>query len=234
MIFDCEHVTLLVEEWKSSRDILLLDNILAKSNSLIEAIVSTFNPEYRDDLIQEARAKVIYALPFFDDNISNLHTFLTTVIKNICISYTQKQYKRDAVLDIDIDYLDNLIPKDSVIELDISLDELIARNRKRFPSIPVDTIDSMSEHIYYGLSYGEKYYSIITTISNDVGCSKGISKIVLYSTMMYMRARLVEHAVVNNSDNVEMTLLPDIKEIFGSDAYHKFSAVMAGMYIRFP
>ena len=63
MIFDSEYVAALVKEWRSTKDEELLAEILEAARSLIEAIASSFDPYFREDLIQEAFAKVQYAIP---------------------------------------------------------------------------------------------------------------------------------------------------------------------------
>src|SRR3972149_5784175 len=100
MLFDCELVTKLVIEWQTTQDNVLLSEILENSRPLVEAIVSTFDREYRDDLIQESMIRVQRAIASFNPRISNLYNYLSVVVRNICITYLKKTGK-DIVSDFD-------------------------------------------------------------------------------------------------------------------------------------
>ena len=65
VIFDCDHVTSLLIEWQASKDPALEGQILEGSKNLVEALVSRFDPMYRDDLIQEVYARILYACKYF-------------------------------------------------------------------------------------------------------------------------------------------------------------------------
>lgn len=84
MIFDNALVTALVLEWQKSRKPEMMCQIIEQSRSLVESIVSIYNPLDRDDLIQESYIKVQHAAQFFNPDVSNLHNYFTTVIRNCC------------------------------------------------------------------------------------------------------------------------------------------------------
>jgi len=235
MIFDAERVTELTIKWQRTKDEDTLDDILQSCTSLIEAIVSSFDNVYREDLIQEAYYRIQYALPFFNPHISNLHNYLTTVIRNICYTYTSKQDKEPNIEydyqiahdDFDDRYYDN------VGELDV-LTVLIARNRSRFPSIPVDDIDHITAYILYALQNDEASRKIIAQLSVQFSIERSLTQIFYYSTVIYLRALNIQQAKLSPNKDYEFTLLPDIEEVMGKKVYERMAVIMSGMTIKLP
>lgn len=234
MIFDAERITELVLEWQKTRDEDVLTDILEGCTSLIEAIVSEFNSVYREDLIQEAYYRIQYALPLFDHYKSSLHNYLTTVIRNICYTYSKKQDKQP-VIECDFQLIhDGLERGSDGGELDL-LTNLIARNRKRFPSIPVDDIDHITLFIFYALRDDGMSRNVVSQLAVRLCVDRSLAKIFYQSTVMYLRALNIQNSRLSlSSGDDEFTLLPDIKEIMGKDAYECIAVIMSGMIIKLP
>lgn len=226
MIFDNETVTGLVIRWKEGEE-SVLGEILEKSRSLIEAVVSMYDPIYREDLIQESYVKLCYALRVYDDDYS-LHTYVTTVVHNICKTWMKKR-NREILLDADIErsyvYEDN----------EDILHDVLMRNRYRFPSIPASILDELTEFIYVSLVYGYtgKSRGIISTIKSQYCLSRNTANTVYYSTVIYLRGKMVTNAN-NSSCTDEFSLASDLKEFLGDDdLYSKLSTVFSGLTIHF-
>ncbi len=227
MIFDSNYVTGLVEKWKVSKDPKLLEVILDQSKSLIEAIISGYDYFYREDLIQEASLRLQYALPYFDPKKANLHTYLTTVIKNICLTYLKKQSKYAEEYSIElyeIDYDFGKYPQDS---LNI-LEDLIVRNRIRFPSIPAYTLDEASEFIVSSLEDTNKR-TLPKRLAEEVFIDINTAKLIYASSLLYLKSKyfgtVYHEAVITD----EFSITRDIEEIFGKDLGSKIITLFSGI-----
>jgi hypothetical protein len=235
-IFDCDAVTSLVLEWQSSGDIVTLTHIMEGSQRLVEAIVSGYDSSLREDLIQESYIKVQYAIKYFDPTISNLHNYLTTVIRNICSTYVSKHYHdANPIIDMDVSDMEEL-KGDGGCEPpegdDSLLLELIVRNRTRFPSIGVEDIDDITSAIYYGINNGGNKYRYITAdISVRFNYDVTIVGMVYNSTLAYMRCKFIQSSLPVDCSG-EFNLLPDVREVLGDAVYQKLVTVFSGMTIK--
>lgn len=230
MIFDCDVVTKLVVDWQRTQDPDLMDQIIEKSMTLVEVLVSSYDYHYRDDLIQEACMRLQYATQFFDADIANLHTYFTTVIKNICVTYLRRQerYAREPDIDLSIIGEEECGPDKDV------LTSLIIRNRIRFPSL-LEVIDEMTEAIYTSLTYEERKRQIVNDLVSMYDLDKKYATVVYMSTVMYLRFHYKEFAEVVLSDHeAEFSIIPDMEELFGEIIADRVAKVMTGFNIRFP
>lgn len=231
MIFDQQVCTPLVMIWQQSRDPQILDRIMVGVKGLVEAIVTGYDPLYRDDLIQESYAKILYAIEYYDPKRANLHTFLTTVIKNICYSYINKEYKL-ARQEVTVE-LDFQLPYEDKYSDDDVLTSMMIRNRKRFPSIDVDTIDELTQFAYFSLEEGMKHRSIIIFMHKISTLPMEIVTIIFRSSVLYLRSRNMLAADMSTNGVNEFSILADIKEIIGNDAFSKLSTLCYGMNVKF-
>lgn len=229
MIFDVDRVTALVIEWQRTKDEEVLTVILTESTSLVEAIVSSYEYVYRDDLIQEAYYRIQYALPFFNPQISNLHNYLTTVIRNICNTWISRQLKEPDI-ELDLQFIGHHEEQDE----DEVLPKLIIRNRKRFPSIPVDEIDHITTYIYYAIRDEGMNRRLVTGLSTEFGIAKSLAQILFQSTVAYLRALYIEHARIELCNIDELSFLPDFREVVGDATFNRLATIFSGMTIRFP
>lgn len=235
MIFDCETVTTLVLEWQREKHPATLESIIEKSRSLVEAIVSSYDPEFREDLIQESFLKVQYALPFYNP-LYSLHTYLTTVIHNCCKTFIKKQYRDLELYDEDFEFLEYCGYDERPFKMDDTLvEDVLVRNRKRFPSLPVATIDEASEVIVVSLKDGlyGKSRGIIAMLCKQCGFPKSIASTVYYSTLIYLRERYISNAKDEETDD-EFTLLRDMKDVVGDMMYVRVSLLFSGIPLRIP
>jgi RNA polymerase sigma factor (sigma-70 family) len=238
MIFDCEHVTDLLLQWQATKNPKLEADILQGSTKLIEAIVSTFDPTYRDDLIQESYARLLYACNYYSVNVGNLHSYFTSVIRNTCITYLQKQ-PRDTSIDDMIDedqepaeYTRAITVTDHRDSDDL-LTELTERNRKRFPSVPISDIDAISEHIYYALKNSGSYPRELPKILSERMCIPIVLiRMICNSSIVWMRYTNISNAMLGHTEPSEFTLLKDLEDVVDANTYRTLRIVFSGMTLR--
>jgi len=230
MIFDNDVVTGLVLEWKHTGDKDALAQILDGSLHLVEAIVSGFDYEHRDDLIQESLLKIQHAIKYYDPNVSSLHNYLTTVIRNICITYLSKQSKEPNI-PIDIEFVGDTSRPD--VMDDNVLGSMIQRNRERFPSIPVRVIDEMTEYIYYSLITRGMNKKTVGRLCEEFDCNRTLAGIIYYSTLIYLRTTYIGYAKIGEIDE-EFSLIPDLRDLIGKSATNRIMLAFSGIVIRVP
>lgn len=233
MIFDENYIQSKVTEWREAgRPSHLLEDIIDGSTKLIEVIVSRFDNRYREDLIQECKLKLITVLDRIDPERGKMHSFLTSVFNNHCISYITRDTK---TLELDGLNIEAGICEEVKVSIDI-LSLLLIRNRERFPSIPVTVVDDVTKYIYdatihtvYGKSRG-----IMQGIVK-YGLSRTVATALYHSTLYYMRLLLIKKCKNMKVQNpAELSILKDFKEIVGPTAYKTLSTLFSGMYIKFP
>lgn len=229
MIFEGKEVTVLVVEWQRTHDAVLLENILAKSQKLIEVIVSSYDPNYRDDLIQESYARLQYAIPFFNPNISTLHNYFTTVIRNRCATYLRKQ-GREPQIDIDLQLTGD---RDSYpVDDEELLHNLVAHNRKRFPSMSCEDIDGISEFVYFSLIDNTSRRGVVVRLMEMFNVSRTVATVIYHSSIIHLRSNYI---LVDCDENCpqEFSLLIDLREKIGNELFDEISTLFSGMYVKF-
>lgn len=237
MIFNSRIITKLVSDWKSSRDPDILGEIITGSTRLAEVIVSRYPSDCRDDMIQECLARVPYAIQHYDENVADLHKYLTSVFTNRCNSYISYENRQQRLTN-DLGYLHEAITID-VYDIREELSrEVIIRNRKRFPTIPVNLLDDISVYILdcilNGMSVKGKARGAIAHITQIYGVKRNEAIVLYHSTLVYLRTRYSSFVTANIGDPPELSLLPDLKDILGEEAYARISIIFSGLHFRVP
>lgn len=233
IIFKCDEVTQQVLKWQKTHDKSLLADILDGCRRLVEAIASAFDYTMRDDLIQESFVKIQYALPFFDPNISNLHTYLTTVIRRCCLTYVYKYSMEDSV---DLDLLPHPV---SVLEENDAyiVDALIEHNRERFPSIPADALDEATEYIYYAIrdKIKGKSRGAVAHLMGEFDFHRRVATVLYHTSLVFLRRLYIDKfSYIMGENAIEFSLLPELKETVGEEVYNAMLVLFSGMYIKVP
>lgn len=229
MIFENDEVTELVIHWQQTGDSITLGEIFVKSKSLVEAIVSSYGAQYRDDMIQEAFLKIHRAITYYDKRFS-LHNYFTTVIHNSCRTFLKKQ-SRTLLLYEDYDYAGEEL-FEYILDDDV-LNDVIVRNRERFPSLPVNVCDDITEYIICSMTEGiSKSRGIVSNIVKEFDISRSIATVIYHSTLVYLRGKYKDHAVANEIKDYEFTLLQDLRSVIGDTAFARITLLFSGMYIR--
>ena len=231
MIFDNVTITEKVISWQQDQNPDTLAEIIEGSQGLVEALVSGFDPSFRDDLIQESYMKVVYVLNLYNPDIATLHTYLTTVIKNACLSWLAKY---DQVF-VDIDMIDlsggQPYSKD---DLDCILQELITNNRIRYPSIDTEDLDSMTELIFGYLNDGSSKHKIIRMLVEVMDMNRPLVASIVASSIIYLRSHYGYSTTKPSASRLEFTLLPELKEIVGQRKYDQILTLFSGFTIKIP
>lgn len=230
MIFNGSQVTAMVMQWQQTRDAVLLERILDSTKSLVEAIISGYGTHNREDLIQDAIAKIIFSLPYYSPGHGSLHNYLTTVIRNSSATVYNKEARHDC------DELELSITGNSqyVSEEDI-LQELIVFARVRFPSLPVNLIDNITEYIYSALQYEHtgKGRGIVSALVIEYGISRNIAYVVYNSMLIFLRTRYVDFCEPITQPN-EFSIMTDLRATLGERNYELVATIFATMYLKFP
>ena len=239
MIFNEEKVQSLVIQWQEDNDKDILEHILKETTGLIEVIVSTFDPIYRDDMIQESFIKVMSVLYLYTPARGKLHSFLTSVIRNECSSYIQHVNRS---LNITTEVIESgIIEYHSEVDYtetdnDELLQKLIIRNRSRFPSLPTTIIDPATELIFksiqdcrIGTSRGT-----ISKIVELYNIDRNKATVMYHSTLVFMRLSMLSNASCDGDEFHEFSLMRDFQDIVGNTNCSSISMLFSGMYIKFP
>jgi hypothetical protein len=232
MIFDADAIKVDVVEWQRTKSSAALERIYVGTTKLIEAIVSYYDPIFRDDMIQECRLKLINGALMGYDEYYSLHTYLTTVFHNCCRTYMKKQC-RIAILFEDHEIAEQPCVSD-ILDDDI-IDDVICRNRKRFPSLPSEVIDDITEYIMTRLSGNiGKRRGLVAEIMKNFYVSRHVATVVYHSTMVYLRGNYGGN--VHNRDEAlnEFSLLPDLCDELGETAVNRLILLFSGLCVRIP
>jgi RNA polymerase sigma factor (sigma-70 family) len=211
-----------------------MSQILALSTSLVESIVSIYNPVDRDDLIQESMLRIQYACKHFNHEKASLHTYFTTVIRNICTTYSGRQGKDLLTDDMNAeDTVIEVVTEDIMPSDDETLCELRQRNRMRFPSLlPLD-IDAYTDFIYKSFLIGDTQRTVLHNLVSKFSISRRIALIVYNSTVVYLRISnqgFCKQSTVTD----EMSLTTDLKAVIGEEMYAQVIVAFAGINVKFP
>lgn len=230
MIFNGSQVTAMVMQWQQTRDAVLLERILDSSKSLVEAIISGYGTHNREDLIQDAIAKIIFSLPYYSLGHGSLHNYLTTVIRNSSATVYNKEARHDCD-ELELSIIGN---SQYVSEEDI-LQELIVFARVRFPSLPVNLIDNMVEYISNALLYEHtgKGRGIVSALVTEYDISRNIAYVVYNSTLIYLRRKYIDYCV-SPSQPDEFSIMTDMKMLLGERNYELVATIFLNMYLKFP
>jgi len=228
MIFDSAKVTKLVQEWKISKDRATLEQILIETRPLASYIASQHKDFEQEDMVQEALLKVCSALEVYDSSISNPHTYFATVIKNVCSSYVTRESRHNS---IELEDETKGITYEYIVN--DTLDDLIERNRIRFPTIPVEIIDSITEHIYYGMRDEIPQNKTLNNIVRECVISRAVASIVYNSTIIYLRNKYFQPSYNRGIlDLEEVSLLPDLLDILGPDTFEQVRVIFNKITLR--
>jgi RNA polymerase sigma factor (sigma-70 family) len=229
-IFDPDKVGSLVTEYQTTGSEEILLKIIDESNSLIKYIVNSCNPVDPQDMIQEATIKLCKSLKSFDVKKANTHTYFARVIKNSCITYFHRDERGAGDCDYDEETLgESYKIEDSDNEI---LMDIVARNRKRFPSLPIKTIDEITEMIYLSMIEGlDKGRTVVRNISNIYKITRDETIVIYSSSLIYLRLKHYDQRNVDVKIE-EFSLSQEMQEILGEEMFHKMLNVFSGVTIH--
>lgn len=237
-IFDPEKVADLVKSWKETRSNDILNSILVESTPLATYIAKNYNSEDTEDLVQNALLKIITCLDHYNPDVSNVHTYFSTVIRNSCITHYVKTKTYMSAESVHLDDIENSAvfqSFDNSEQDDCDEKELILRNMERFPSLKDDIIAEATRTIYRLTRDGMKNKSrgIVSTLVKKYGLSRTYAKTVYRSTIIFMRMQNISNSSCKYNDKlIEMSIMPELREFLGEESYGKFICVFSGTSIN--
>ena len=232
MIFDNIKVTEDLLKWKSTNNERILTRIVKNSQHLVEAIVSSYDPYYREDMIQNAFVKLLGAINKYDpERGTTLHTYFTTVIHNTCrttMKLESKHYNIFNIDDVERESEDN----DADVA-DISF--VIEYCRTRFPDIDINLVDyaviTFVNHIsLYGLKKSrDACRKLIDETNIDYKTLDLLYKIVI----ILLRYNHIEDVLFEEEgENMEMSVIPEMRYIFGEQTTDLMQVLFAGIQLK--
>lgn len=238
-VFDADKVYELVVSWNNTGDKAVLDKILEETRALATYIAARYS-DNTEDLVQEALIKVMLSLQHYDINKANLHTYFATVIRNSCITHYCKSKNYDSVESYCLEDIENssIAKSSDVIPLwdECELQELIARNRQRFPSLSPEVVEQATTSIYYTTRDGihNKSRGIVGLLVKTTTLNRTAAKIFYKSTLSYMRMKYLSNSSSSKSisKTSEISILPEVKEFMGDELYERFVCVFSGISIN--
>jgi len=235
-IFDGEKVTSLISKWIETGDTKVLDEILINTQELANYIAYRYSSDRAEDLAQEALIKVMNSLQHYDPNISNVHTYFSTIIRNSCITQYAKVKNSDdcdSMEDMENSMLFHTIDNTNTEEYS-DIQELISRNIDRFPSLSPDIISKVTKSIYYLTRDGihNKSRGIVSNLVKNFKINRVHAKVVYRSTLTYMRMQRLSNSQYKNQVLQEMSILPEVREFLGEEMFSKFMCIFSGTTIN--
>jgi RNA polymerase sigma factor (sigma-70 family) len=232
-IFDSDKVYALIIKWREDRDKDTLNEVLEASRQLALYIAAKYDSQNPEDLVQEALLKVMSSLDHYDASVANVHTYFSTVIRNACITHYVKikTYSNVEVMCLDDIENSSFIKTYDNIDDNCELEELIIRNLDRFPSLSPELTKQATMVIYILTRDGvhNKSRGVVSNLVKNFKISRTIAKILYRSTIAYMRMQHITNSTVRDSQKIpEISLLPEVKEFLGDDAYKQFICIFSG------
>ena len=231
MIFDNEFVTKDVVRWQIKHNPKRMNRIMENTRPLIEAIVSSYDPMFRDDMIQACYIKLMRACDLF--NVSKgtpLHTYFTTVIHNCCRTVLKSEGRHLEIFDLD-EYEEEI--DDEKPSLEVELESIVIYCRERFPFLDTIILESLITSIVeyitnHGLKSYKQYCNILSDeYTIDIKTIELIYKIVI----ILLRYNHIEDVLFNVAPTMPFT--PELQYIFGDTTTSMLSIIFDGIPIRF-
>jgi len=125
-------------------------------------------------------------------------------------------------------------PVSNILNSEI-VEDVICRNRERFPSLPPEVIDDITEYIMIRLSGNTgKRRGLVAEIMKNFCISRNVATVVYHSTIIYLRGKYDRSAVNGNTAPNEFSLIPDLCEELGDVAVDRLRLLFSGLCVRIP
>ena len=227
--FKTEYVTGLVHKWREAFDDEVLTEIIEETSVMVESIASEYGQEWRDEQIQASYEKLLYAIPMFDPERGKLNTFFDRVIRNEC-NKAIKRLEKFPTLELDLEMAGEY--KDRDLHDEYLRSVLIARNRVRFSSLPVEVVDHATSLVLNRLIDGIKRQDVVSDLVSYCDMERKQANVFYSSSLIYLRYIMMDECEIIIK-NEEWTLMPDVLEVCGRPVYELLAKLMTGIYLRF-
>ena len=74
----------------------------------------------------------------------------------------------------------------------------------------------------------------IAHIVKNYQVGRTVAIVLYHSTLVYLRTRYSAFAIAKTEDPKELSLLLDLKDVLGEEAYSRISIIFSGMHFRVP
>jgi RNA polymerase sigma factor (sigma-70 family) len=229
-IFEPDVVRNLVVKYQAGDKDVATD-ILEACTPLTNYTVRNYNPIDPDDMRQEALIKILKSIDHFDIEKADVHTYFSRVIRNACITYFHKNEKGADDCDLDDE---SMITEayDMSVKSDELLEELMTRNKKRFPSLKSEVMDAITEAIYLSIYDGlERGRTVVRQISKTYEIPRDKVLSIYGSSIIYLRQKFPE-SFDKDIVSDEFSLLPELKEVLGDENFVNLINTFSGIIIH--
>lgn len=236
MILDPDAFLQEYEQWKYGDG--KADTLINLLEPLAQVIASSYSNdgEYRLDLIQECLARAYKALDNYDPSIANPHKYFTSVFHNRCRTCMDMWNKVPMYEEFDDLHIDLFI-NDNTNKGKTQLSELLCRNRERFPHIEASKLDAVSVYVYNYIVSGilpGNNKGVIKTAMKLYKLNRAEATVLYYSSLVWLRINNLDSTYYGFDDPDELSILSDLRDAIGDDAYEVLSTLFAGISIKFP
>lgn len=229
-IFDPDLVRRLVKQHQTG-DKEIASAILDACTPLVNYTVRNCNPIDADDMRQEALIKILKSIDHFDIDKADVHTYFSRVIRNSCITYYHKNEKGADDCDLDDESMIGEV-YDMSHKPDELLEDLICRNKKRFPSMNPELMNTITEAIYLSIYDGlERGRTVVRQISKTYEIPRENVLSIYGSSIIYLRQKFPEN-FDKEIIQEEFSLLPELKEVLGDDNFVNLINTFSGIIIH--
>lgn len=214
-----------------------LENLVIILTPLAEVMASKFSndSEYRHDLIQECLLRGQKALQSYDPELANPHKYFTSVFYNRCVTCIQMWNK----VPLMPDFIESAVQQ-AYEAHDLAIKPLIGlleRNRTRFPSIDANLLDDLTRFMYSYIITGllpGKSKGLIKTATTMFDVDRRTVMAVYNSSLVWLRMSNLENAYYGFNEPDELSILYDLRNIMGDEAYELLVTLFSGISLKIP
>jgi hypothetical protein len=245
IFFNEETVFNLVLEYQKTRQVETWKKIIEETLPLINTIIRNYNFQQYDDidaLRSECAIKLFKVLPKYDPARGRCFTHFSVSLKHFLISYAQKvKNKAKLVTCVESEILEQVEAKAFVPE-DISEDfkSRLFETETRF--IETNQLNSLKYLVNYFLreGFGTSKTKLCHTLVASYDLTQDQAYLLYDYALIKMRSVLYEYYTPQYGD-VEIlrmsrrwSVLPEVAELIGMEAFTKLSNIFGGITITFP
>lgn len=237
-IFENERITGLLEEYlakpEDERDTRLLAQIVGvECKGVLTFLSGKYdNPTVtQEDLMQEARLKLIQVIHLYDPSRGTLFSYISNVARNVMVDYLRKHGKPNTDLHDIEDTGDGITDFEYLATLEYQLLEWF---QGRFPTmIPVHLSQEVLESLLTDIldeNCGPR--KIVKYLQEDFGLTRQDATLIHGAVVLKLRL-LVGEVKRNSTKPPERSYHPELATVIGYDNYERTRKIFSGYNLRF-
>jgi RNA polymerase sigma factor (sigma-70 family) len=236
-LFNDRKVTRLVHKYNNGQDLIqdriVLGEILSESSTLIAVITSKYaggDTDYQEDLMQDARFKLIRAIPKYDPGRdSKVYSFFCAVIRNAALDNVRKEFPNN--FPDEPEEGEDIGDKEFVY---ILVDEMREWFLARFPTtVPRHLATELLKNVVADVlntECGKKCGA--NHIMDDYGFPRKLAKVVHEVVIIRLRKRHKRPRRFTKKP-AEDSLYPEVVEAVGPDGFYELHYSLYGFSLSF-